>query len=139
MEVAVVNNMKYIKTYEQNNYYIDRHSIFKFIKKIIKKIGDDSFYPYLSNNNIKISLYKNITPDFTELISNINIYNLNNVLIFEVYNPKYFINEMLIEYFSMSMKLIYEKDYHFSFKFNRNSKLNINDFETLLKSKKYNI
>lgn len=135
--------MKYLKSYEQNNYYIDIHSIFKFLKKIIKKIGDDSFYPYLSANN-KISLYKNITPDknitdFTELISHINIMTINKVLIFNVYNPKYFINEMLIEYFSMSMKLIYEKDYDFSFNFDRNTKLNINDFETLLKSNKYNI
>jgi hypothetical protein len=132
--------MRYIKAYEQNNYTIDNKSIVKFLNKIIKKVDDKhhQYSVYISNNN-KISLYENSNSDFTELISHIFIHTIAKVLTFNVYNPKYTINDTLIKYFSITMELMYENDYDFSFKFDRNTKLNTNNFEILLNSNKYNI
>jgi hypothetical protein len=131
--------MKYIKAYEQHIYTIDNNSIVKFLNKIIKKVEYKHYKHsiYFTNTN-RISLYENSNPDFTEIIS--QIYTTNtNVLIFNVFAPKYILNDMLIKYFSMSMELVYERDYLYSFKFDRNTKLNSNDFEILLNSNKYNL
>lgn len=132
--------MNHLKAYEQYNYNIDNKSIVKFLNKVIKKINDKNYkYSIYFSSTNRISIYENSNQDFTEIISQMSIHRINEVLTFNVYNPKFTINEMLIKYFSISMKLIFEKDYSYSFKFDRNTKLNINDFEVLSNSNKYNI
>ena len=126
--------MKYIKTYEFNG--LNYNDIYNFLKKIVK-VFDKKYIVNLSSTNV-IYLYYKDSDLMTEIISDIKNQS-GNVLIFEIFNPKYELNNILLEYFTFFMEKIYDKDYVYSFKYESNTKLKIKDFTTLINTKKYNL
>lgn len=125
--------MKYIKTYEFNG--LNYNDIYNFLKKIVKII-DKKYSVNLSKTNVIYLHYKD-SDDISEIISEIKT-NVD-VLIFHIYNTKYELNKLLVEYFTFSMEKIYDKNYTYSFKYKSDTKLKIKDFETFINANKYNL
>lgn len=125
--------MKYIKTYEYNT--LNYNDVYKFLKRIVKLFSEE-YSVHLTQTN-KIQIFYKESEIFTEIISNVLFQP--NILIFEIYNTKYELNKLLVEYFSQSMEKIYEKDYVYSFNYNSKTKLKIKDFKTLMNTIKYNL
>jgi len=125
--------MKYLKTYEYQT--LNYNGVYKFLKRIIKLI-DKKYSVYLTNTN-RINIYYSIDKDFTETISTITFQP--NVLMFEIYNPKYEINKLLTEYFTLMMNKVYDNNYVYLFSYDSKTKLKLNDFKPLLIANKYNL
>ena len=126
--------MKYLKTYEYSralNYY----DVYHFLQKIIKQF-DKNYIVKLSDTNNVILSYQH-REDFTEIISKVS-FNVR-VLIFEIYNPKYELNNLLVKYFSYCMEKVYEKNYMYSFKYDSKTRLKIKDFNLIKNTKNYNL
>lgn len=126
--------MKYLKTYEYNILEYQNY-IYKLLKDIVK-IVDEKYSVYLTTDN-KIEILYNEIEIFTEIIS--IMYLQLNTIIVDIYNPGDELNKLLITFFSNSMEKIKDENYKYSFKFNYNTKLNIEDFKLLININNYNI
>jgi hypothetical protein len=120
--------------------------VFTFLEKATKLINDK--YSVFCEKDI-IRLYYKQSKDITENISKITITENNmdifdvkfnsSILKFEIYNSKYELNSLLINYFTDTLKTLeHYLNIEYSFKYEEN-KLNINSFEIILNINKFNI
>ncbi len=159
--------MKYLKTFEifglskskkkqpepiiETNPIVD--DVLTFLEKAAKLINEN-YLVYKQDNSIPsekntILLYYKQSKDITESISKITITENNmdifdvkfnsTILKLEIYNSKYKLNTLLINYFTDIFKTL-EHYLHseYSFKYEENT-LDINNFETILNMNKFNL
>ena len=154
--------MKYLKTFEifglfgkkqpeptpeptiETNPIVD--DVFTFVEKAAKLINDKYT---VSNGKDTIFLYYKQSKDMMEVISKITITENNmdifdvkfnsTILKFEIYSSKYELNNLLVKYFTDTLKTLeHYLNIEYSFKYEEN-KLNINDFEIIIQSNKFNL